>query len=42
VHPSGFEEFSVGALVDANSRVGRKPGDVMSTDPQGLVTQLYS
>jgi alkaline phosphatase D len=41
IHPSGFEEFSVGALVDANSRLGPKPGDIMSTDPQGLVTQLY-
>jgi alkaline phosphatase D len=42
IHPSGFEEFSVGALVDANSRLGPVPGDVMSTDPQGLVSQLYS
>jgi alkaline phosphatase D len=42
VHPTGFEEFSVGALVDANSRLGPKPGDLMSTDPQGLVVQLYS
>jgi len=27
IHPSGFEEFSCGALVDANSRLGRNPGD---------------
>jgi len=42
IHPSGFEEFSVGALVDANSRLGPKPGDLMSTDPEGLVRHLYS
>jgi len=41
VHPSGFEEFSCGALVDANARRGRKPGDPRSTDPGGLVRQLY-
>jgi len=42
IHPSGFEEFSVGALVDANSRLGPRPGDVMSTDPTGLLSQPYS
>jgi alkaline phosphatase/alkaline phosphatase D len=42
VHPSGFEEFSVGALVDANSRLGPIPGDDGSTDPKGTVRQLYS
>ena len=41
IHPSGVEEFSVGALVDANSRVGRLPGDDMSTDPDGLIDQPY-
>ena len=41
-HPSGFEEFSCGALVDANSRLGRKPGDPESTDPEGLITQHYT
>lgn len=41
VHPSGFEEFSCGALVDANSRLGRKPGDPQSTDPDGLIQQPY-
>lgn len=39
---SGFEEFSCGALVDANSRLGRAPGDPQSTDPQGLIKQLYT
>lgn len=42
VDPSGFEEFSCGALVDANSRLGRKPGDPKSTDPKGLIKQFYS
>lgn len=41
-HPVGFEEFSSGALVDANSRLGRKPGDPKSTDPEGLITQHYT
>ncbi len=41
VHPSGFEEFSCGALVDANSRLGRKPGDPESTDPDALIKQPY-
>ncbi|MEO2032078.1 MAG: sulfatase-like hydrolase/transferase, partial [Planctomycetaceae bacterium] len=42
VHPSGMEEFSCGALVDANSRLGRIPGDPKSTDPDGLIRQPYS
>jgi len=42
VHPSGFEEFSVGALVDANSRLGRCPGDPECTDPEGKIVQLYA
>jgi arylsulfatase A-like enzyme/phosphodiesterase/alkaline phosphatase D-like protein len=42
LHPSGIEEFSCGALVDPNSRLGRKPGDPQSTDPKGLIKQLYS
>ncbi|MDG2388070.1 MAG: alkaline phosphatase D family protein [Planctomycetaceae bacterium] len=42
VHPSGVEEFSCGALVDANSRLGRSPGDPKSTDPKGLIKQPYS
>ncbi len=42
IHPTGLEEFSCGALVDANSRPGRKPGDPESTDPKGLIKQPYS
>lgn len=41
IDPSGLEEFSCGALVDANARLGRKPGDPKSTDPDGLVKQPY-
>lgn len=41
VHPTGIEEFSSGALVDANSRPGRKAGDPKSTDPKGLIKQPY-
>ncbi|MFY0689286.1 MAG: alkaline phosphatase D family protein [Cyclobacteriaceae bacterium] len=40
-HPSGFEEFSTGALVDNNSRPGRLAGDPNSTDPEGLIKQFY-
>lgn len=42
IHPDGFEEFSCGALVDANSRLGRNPGDPKSTDPDGLIKQPYT
>ncbi|MCB1087229.1 MAG: hypothetical protein KDM63_09305 [Verrucomicrobiae bacterium] len=41
IDPSGIEEFSCGALVDANSRLGRKSGDPQSTDPEGLIRQPY-
>ena len=41
VHPTGIEEFSCGALVDANSRLGRLPGDPQSTDPKALIKQPY-
>jgi arylsulfatase A-like enzyme len=42
IHPTGVEEFSCGALVDPNSRLGRKPGDPASTDPDGLIKQAYA
>ena len=42
IHPTGFEEFSTGALVDGNSRLGRSPGDPESTDPEGLIEQPYT
>lgn len=41
IHPYGFDELSCGALLDANSRKGRVPGDPESTDPDGLIAQPY-
>lgn len=41
IHPSGFEEFSTGALIDNNSRPGRLAGDPNSTDPEALIKQFY-
>jgi alkaline phosphatase/alkaline phosphatase D len=41
-HASGFEELSCGAFNRENSRLGRKPGDPKSTDPQAQVQQPYS
>ena len=41
-HPRGFEEFSTDAIIDANSRVGRPPGDPDSNDPGAIITQLYT
>ena len=39
----GYSEFSSGPFVDANSRMGRNPGDPKSTDPEAkLVIQPYS
>jgi|GEM_PF-700472 len=40
--PTGIEEFSCGALVDANSRLGRDPGDPKSTDPKAEIKQFYT
>jgi alkaline phosphatase/alkaline phosphatase D len=42
IHPLGFEEFSTGALVDANSRMGRPPGDPDSNDPDAVIDQPYT
>lgn len=42
VHPSGFEELSCGALVDANSRMGVPPGAKKGTDPEAKIQQLYT
>ena len=41
-HPIGLEEFSTGAIIDANSRVGRPPGDPDSNDPNAEIEQLYT
>jgi alkaline phosphatase/alkaline phosphatase D len=42
IRPDGFEEFSSGALVDGNARLGPKPGDPMSTDPDASLSQPYT
>lgn len=41
VHPSGFEEFSCGALNDENAIRGEKPGGKNTTDPEGLIDQRF-
>ena len=41
IHPSGFQEFSCGALVDANSTRGHFPGEPRSSDPEGKVRQPF-
>jgi alkaline phosphatase/alkaline phosphatase D len=41
IHPTGFEEFSTGAMVDENAILGNPAGDPNSTDPEGKVKQLY-
>lgn len=41
IHPSGFEEFSSGALIDENSRLGVRPGSPDSTDPDGKIKHVY-
>ena len=42
IHPSGFSEYSSGALVDTHSRLGEPPGDDSTTDPNGLIQQVYT
>lgn len=41
IHPSGFEEFSCGALNDENAIKGEKPGGKGTTDPEGLIDQRF-
>ena len=41
-HPSGFEEFSSGALVDGNARLGVAPGDPQGTDPEAQIEQYFT
>jgi alkaline phosphatase/alkaline phosphatase D len=42
ISPEGFEEFSCGAIHDANSRLGRRPGDPESNDPEARIRQPYT
>ncbi len=41
IRPDGYEEFSSGALVDANAILGSYPGDPDTTDPEGRIQQPY-
>jgi alkaline phosphatase D len=41
VHPSGFDEFSCGALNDENAIRGERPGGKNTTDPAGLIDQRF-
>ncbi len=42
IDPTGYSEFATGAFVDANSRMGRMPGDPGSTDPDAEIIQPYT
>ena len=42
VHPTGFEEFGCGTLIDANASKGIHPGNHMSTDPNRLISQKFT
>jgi alkaline phosphatase/alkaline phosphatase D len=42
ISPEGIEQFSSGALIDENSRVGRSPGDPESNDPEARIRQPYT
>ena len=41
IRPDGYEEFSSGALVDANAILGSFPGEPNTTDPEGAIKQPY-
>lgn len=41
ISEDGFHEFCSGAINVRNARVGRKPGDPKSTDPEGLIQQPF-
>ena len=41
IRPDGYEEFSSGALVDANAILGSFPGDPNTTDPEGKIKQPF-
>ena len=42
IDPTGIEEFSSGAICDANARLGRNPGNNKSTDPDSTIVQPHS
>ena len=42
IHPKGIEEFSCGAICDANAARAISPGEIDSTDPTGRITHRYT
>jgi alkaline phosphatase D len=42
ISPEVIQEFASGALTDTNSRLGVKPGAADSSDPKGLINQVYT
>ena len=42
IDPSGIEEFSTGAFVTNNARLGVKPGEKHSSDPEGRIKQPFT
>ena len=42
VHPNGLEEFSCGAICDANASSAIAPGQPGTTDPQGLIQHKHT
>jgi alkaline phosphatase D len=42
IHPSGYSEFSCGALNRENSRRGKNPGDTNSPDSNAEIVQPYT
>jgi len=41
IDPTGIEEFSTGALVTNNARLGVPPGEKESSDPEGQIRQPF-
>jgi alkaline phosphatase D len=41
IHPDGVHEFGCGALNDENAIPGERPGGPKTTDPEGLIEQVY-
>ncbi|MSO22760.1 MAG: alkaline phosphatase [Acidobacteria bacterium] len=41
IHPSEFEEFSVGTVDRSNATMGFRPGDPDSSDPEGKIRHSY-
>jgi len=42
IDPTGIEEFSTGAFVTNNARLGVAPGEKNSSDPEGLIKQPFT